>query len=398
MTAALNRARVLWGAALLSLVLGSIHAFSVLLLAMEQEFAISRSAASMTYSIALVSLAAAVLLGHRLYARLAPPAYVTMVGTLAAAGCLLAALIPSKAIAWLGYGLIFGGANGLGYGYALQFSGLALPERKGFAMGLITASYALGSAMFPVPLRMALDVGGWSAALLFLAICLLVFSGLSALSLSRSGMAFVADTSSSGRLATGTGRQIAWLWLSYCGAVTAGLMAIGHATGLVESGGSSVVWIVVAPIVIALANMVGSLLGGVLTDRIGGRVVLALLATLSAGTLLAMAIASHLAMTLIGLVIIGFTYGGTIAAYPAYISNRYGAATGTVVYGRVFTAWAVAGMLGPSAAGVLFDLHQDYRLALVLAAVTAAISLVLLLVRIRDASPGLDTAEDRVAP
>lgn len=124
------------------LVLGSLHAFSVLLLAMESEFDVSRSVASMTYSIALISLAAAVILGHRFYHRLIPPAYVAITGTLAAAGCVLAAISPSKAPIWLGFGVIFGAANGMGYGYALQFSGRALPERRGFAMGIITAAYA----------------------------------------------------------------------------------------------------------------------------------------------------------------------------------------------------------------------------------------------------------------
>lgn len=52
---------------------------------------------------------------------------------------------------------------------------------------------------------------------------------------------------------------------------------------------------------------------------------------------------------------------------------------GTSVYGRVFTAWAAAGLLGPSAAGMLFDRYQNYQFALVLAALAATISLALIL-------------------
>ena len=38
------------------------------------------------------------------------------------------------------------------------------------------------------------------------------------------------------------------------------------------------------------------------------------------------------------------------------------------IYGRVFTAWGAAGLLGPWLAGVLFDLSGDYRIALLVAA------------------------------
>ena len=130
---------------------------------------------------------------------------------------------------------------------------------------------------------------------------------------------------------------------------------------------------------IASANMAGSLLGGVLTDRMGGRSVLSWLALLSAVALLTMAVSHQLTSTLIGLAIIGLSYGGTIAAYPAYISHQFGASRGTIVYGRVFTAWAAAGLLGPSVAGMLFDRYQNYQIALVLAALAATISLALIL-------------------
>lgn len=373
-----NQKKALLGAALLTFVLGSLHAFSVLLLTMETEFSVSRSTASMTYSIALASLAAAVLFGHRLYHHVSPTVYVVTTGALAAAGCVLAAFASSSALIWLGFGVVFGGANGLGYGYALQLSGRAFPARKGFVMGIITAAYAFGAVVFPLPLRIAVEIGGWEVALLFLAVCLLSFSVIGAVILSRSQFAYFTEPDTPSLIASGVEVQVIWLWLSYCGAVIAGLMAIGHASGLAESRGGGSFWIVAAPVVIASTNMAGSLIAGVLTDRMGGRSVLAFLAALSCIALLAMAIATKLMPTLIGLAIVGFTYGGTIAAYPAYISQRFGAAAGTIVYSRVFTAWAAAGLLGPFAAGLLFDRYDNYQLALILAALGAATSLVLI--------------------
>ncbi|WP_417249153.1 hypothetical protein [Celeribacter sp.] len=193
----------------------------------------------MTYSIALASLAASVFWGHRLYDRVTPAIYVAIVGTVAAVGCAVAALGSSIVFAWIGFGVVFGGANGMGYGYALQLAGRAFPQGKGFAMGIATASYALGAVVFPLPLRIAIDFGGWTAALLFLAVCLVVFSAASALVLSRSLFMYFSGADGSVDIGVGTlsRPQTIWLWLSYCGAVTAGLMAIGHASGLTDSRG-----------------------------------------------------------------------------------------------------------------------------------------------------------------
>ncbi|SFO37971.1 Major Facilitator Superfamily protein [Roseovarius lutimaris] len=371
-----NRKGALLGAALLTFALGSIHAFSVLLLAIEVELLVSRSLASMTYSIALVSLAASVFWGHRLYDRATSATYVAITGTVAAVGCAMAALSSSIVLVWLGFGVVFGSANGLGYGYALQLAGRAFPQGKGFSMGIVTAAYALGAVAFPLPLRIAIDVGGWITALLFLAACLILFSAVSALVLSRSRFVYFSGVESDVDISNGTlsNTQTIWLWLSYCGAVTAGLMAIGHASGLTDSRGGGTFWSTGAPIVIAFSNMIGSLMAGVLTDKIGGRLVLAFLAALSCIALSIMATIAELNITIIGLAIVGFTYGGTIAAYPAYLSHRFGATQGTIVYSRVFTAWAIAGLLGPLSAGLLFDRFQNYQAALILAALGAAIS------------------------
>ncbi|WP_417249154.1 MFS transporter [Celeribacter sp.] len=124
--------------------------------------------------------------------------------------------------------------------------------------------------------------------------------------------------------------------------------------------------------------MIGSLMAGVLTDKIGGRLVLASLAGLSCVALLFMAAIAELNITIVGLAIVGFTYGGTIAAYPAYLSHRFGVTLGTIVYSRVFTAWAIAGLLGPYSAGILFDIFQNYQAALMFAAFGAAFSFLLI--------------------
>lgn len=382
----------LGGAGVLSLILGSVHAFSVLLLAMEAELDVPRSKASLTYSIALCSLALAVLTGHRLYSRVSPPLYATLTGAIAAAGCVLAGFSTSAPMIWLGYGVIFGGANGLGYGYALQFAGRIAPDRRGLAMGIITAAYALGAAVLPYPLQLAFEGGGWMAALLLLAACLLGGSILSAAMLWHAGLAYGTDDAMPRQRAPGLAGDTAWLWLAYGTSVLAGLMIIGHAAGIAEHRALSPAWIVAAPIVVAAANLPGSLLGGALVDRASGRRVLAGLATLTAAALVLMASLPLPVATLAGLALAGFAYGGTIAAFPAVISQRFGPDAGALIYGRVFTAWAVAGLFGPYLAGLLYHLKGGYTPALLIAATIAVVAVVLNWWRIRAHTPAIRSA------
>lgn len=359
---------VLIGTMLLSMVLGSIHAFSVLLPAMEQAFDVSRTEASLTYSFALIALSLAVLLGHRAYGRVPPAVFVMATGLLAAAGCLVAGFGGSLIVNWLGYSLLFGAANGLGYGYALQFAGQAVPAHNGFAMGAVTAAYAIGAVVAPMPLDLALQAGGLTGALELTAAGIFIVATVSALLLAWSGASY-----GHGRDDRATPvvevrvKTVTILWIAYACSVTAGLMAIGHATGIARTSGFSDWWVVAAPIVIALSNMVGSIFCGVLLDRIPGRAILCVLAVLSSCALFGMAAMGSVSVTMAGLAVIGFIYGGTISVYPAFISNFFGVAAGTVVYGRVFTAWAAAGLIGPACAGILFDLYADYRIALLIA-------------------------------
>ena len=72
--------------------------------------------------------------------------------------------------------------------------------------------------------------------------------------------------------------------------------------------------------------------------------------------------------------VVGFAYGAIIAVYPAAVTAHYGAARSARVYGRVFTAWGLAGLAGPWLAGALYDLSGTYSVALGLAALAGVVS------------------------
>ena len=365
---------VLIASSVLTLVLGSVHAFSVFLEPFEARFEASRASVSLTYSFALVALTLAVLVGHRIYGRTPAAILVASICLAAAAGAGITAFAPSLPVAWLGYSLIFGGANGLGYGFALQLSAQANPGREGLAMGIVTACYALGAAVSPLVFQAAIGSGGIEAAMLTLSLMLLGAIPVSCGLLYRTGVIYqVALPESADRPASPLS-HVPLLWLGYGTGVAAGLMAIGHATGIGRSAGLAPDILTAAPITIALCNMMGGLAGGWLIDRISKRLLLVALPAVSATALFALTIMTGQTAVLAGLSVIGFCYGAIIAVYPAAIAITQGTVAGARIYGRVFTAWGTAGLFAPWFAGYLFDRSGSYTVALATAGVLAITS------------------------
>lgn len=362
---------VLIGSVALCTGLGTVHGFSVFLSPLEAALGQGRGAISLTYSLALVMITALVLVGPRISGRLSPRAILALSGLGAALGAALAGLAQSVWALWLGFGLLFGAANGLGYGFTLQAAARVFPGREGFAMGVVTASYALGAVAAPALFTGAMAWGGVPAALNGLALCLVL---LCAVAILAYGPARIEVAPAARRSRPGT--SPVWpLWLVYGGGVLAGLMAIGHAAGIAALGAPGAApWI--APALLAASNLAGSLAGGQLADRIPAGRLLSALPGLSAGALGAMALWPGPLVVFAGLAVAGFAYGGTIAAYPAVIAKRVGAAASAAVYGRVFTAWGLAGLVGPWLAGLLYEGTGGYGLALGLAAAVAALAAV----------------------
>ena len=360
-------------ASLLAVVLGSVHGFSIFIVPLESVFGASRAMVSLTYSIALVTLTIAVLFGHRLFAKWLPGMFVFGVCLLAASGAIIAAFAPSLPVVWFGYSVLFGGANGLGYGFGLQIAGQIKPGREGFSMGVVTAAYALGAAVSPALFAFAVARGGFATAMIGLAGTLVLAAAVCAALLIASGVGFkTAGSNQSARKLPAASYVL--LWLGYGAGTIGGLMTIGHAAGIARTlHYDGAVW--VAPVAIAVSNLAGSLTAGRLIDRVLPLHLLAGLPLISVAGFLILAFANSATVMMACFAVVGFAYGGIIAAYPAVIAKTYGAMDSPRIYGRVFTAWGTAGLCGPWLAGRMFDLTGNYQFALATAGVLGFVSI-----------------------
>ena len=357
--------RSLVGCVLLSGVLGSIHAYSLFIESFESDLGVGRGEAGAPYSVALASLTVVVLVSHLLFRLVPGPLVVLIASGGAAIGLLLAASANSLAGVVLGYGVVFGAFNGLGYAFSLQRASESNPDRRGFALGLVTAAYALGGASTALVLDKQVAASGATSGLRWLALAIAVTGIVTSVLLTNNDSPVHGSPA---RLSSANLRILAPLWTAYLLAVLAGLMALGHAAAIVDDadgpGGAAVM-------AAGLASASGGLWIALVADRTATDRLLRLLPLGSAVVLVIAAVVSHGVVLMVAVAGIAFTYGALIAIYPLAVAQRFGQDGYSRAYGRVFTAWGTAGLVGPVGAGHLFEVTGSYRIPMLMAAVAA---------------------------
>ena len=351
---------VIAGCLLLSFILGSIHAFSLLLEPIETKFFVSRSFSSFTYSLALTSITAAVYFGSHIYKRFSPSIIVLIVMAFSTFGTLISAFSTSIYFVWIGYGIFFGFANGLGYGYTLQYSAIAIPESKALMMGLVTASYGLGSTIAPIFYNKTNLIGGFKNTMTCLSILFFIIIFFVFFLFRFSNLIFDLEKGFATKLKGYNPINKYLLWGIYGCSISAGLMCFGHAVGIAKSYYVSNDYIYFIPIIMGFVNMTGGILFSSLIKYFHYKNIILFLPILTTFSLLLLFLFPSKISVFIGLPLISISYGGIIAIYPSMINKLVGNNSGIKIYGFVFTAWGFFGLLMPFLAGKTFDMLNNY--------------------------------------
>jgi MFS family permease len=343
---------------------------------------------------------------------------------------------------WLGGGVI--GGIGLGLGYISPVSTLIkwFPDRRGMATGLAIMGFG-GGAMIGAPLATKLiaafhtpsGAGVWQAMLIMAAVYF-VFMVCGALGYRvpphgyhPKGEQMLAASSRSVPVSQAHKTPQFWLlWAVLCLNVTAGIGVLEMASPMLQEifGGSLIgqpvgfaqlsadqhkaIAAIAAGFVgfLSLFNILGRFFWASISDRIGRRLTFATffaLGILLYASVPTLAQTGSRALFAAVFAVILSMYGGGFATIPAYLADIFGTGFVGAIHGRLLTAWAAAGIIGPEiinwirqqqlAAGVVrakvYD-HTMYVLAALL-----AVGLVCNLL-IRPLGPGWFSAMPAAAP
>jgi MFS family permease len=151
------------------------------------------------------------------------------------------------------------------------------------------------------------------------------------------------------------------LYVQYACAATAGLMVIGHMAKIVavQSGNSIQIGFVFVAL-LATFNAGGRVVAGVVSDRIGRVVTVALVCLMQALAMFFFDQFSTIGTFVLGSAVVGFSYGACLSLFPATAADQWGTKNLGLNYGILFTAWGVGGVFGPVLAGRIADATGSY--------------------------------------
>jgi predicted MFS family arabinose efflux permease len=191
-----------------------------------------------------------------------------------------------------------------------------------------------------------------------------------------------------------------FMWVAYALGTSAGLMVISQLVPFAKSVGvSSAALATMGLVVGAAGNASGRILSGWMSDAIGRLNVLRLMIGLSVicMPLLYMA-GSNITALYILVFAVYWCYGTQLSVNASTTSDFWGTKNAGINYGMLFTAWGVAGIIGPRIGGVLFDKYKNYQAAFYWAAGLAAVALVCELLAKRPAIPAEANMKAATAP
>ena len=362
---------------LITFCMGTVHAFSTLIQNIEIQTGVGRMASSLVYSIALVNVTLAVFFGHILYRKFSHNLLILLITILPIIG-----LFFSSSQSWLGwiigYGFLFGLSSGLGYGLSLFIvSSITERDKLGYALGLVTASYAFGAVAFSMLYPFLFSYFGFIKGYIIglASLSSIVMIGLACYKFSnvRIKKELQADAPIQSR-----NSKIIPLWLGYFLGVFAGLMAIGHAVPLIISFGGSTLIAISSITLMTLGSAFAGIYAGWLVDRYGCKRPLLIILLINCLALIGLATITNVHLLIVLLVTIASIYGAVIAIYPTLVNHLAGKDLSAKIYGRVFTAWGAAGLISPSLAGWLFEKNNSYGSSILLAVSLSVIAVLII--------------------
>jgi OFA family oxalate/formate antiporter-like MFS transporter len=387
----------------MNLALGSLYAWSVFVAPLEKEFGWKRADTSAVFSWAVVVFAIAFIIAGRLQDKLGP-FKISIVGCiLLTVGFLLSARTTSLPYLIFTFGILVGIGNGFGYATPIPVMAKWFPDKRGLAVGLAVAGYGGGSAIFgPLANLYLIPHYGWRTTLVVLGVIFFVMTLAGAFLLKNppAGYRPPGWTPAPAAKAAATTYEFApgemWrtptaylMWVAYALGSLAGLMVISQLVPFAKSMKIPTEALQTLTLIVgATGNASGRILSGWMSDALGRLNVLRLMIGISAVAMpLLYLTGSNVTMLYLMVFIVYWCYGTQLSVNASTTSDFWGTKNAGINYGLLFTAWGVAGYIGPKIGGKLFDRFKDYKFAFYTAAVLAAVALVCELLAKRPTPP-----------
>jgi len=341
-----------------------VFSFSTFLKPLSAAFGWSRESVSASFGFAALTIAVCSPIIGRLLDRYPPrrivvPSLAIFGLSFASLGFLTPSLLHLYAVFIL-MGIVGNGSTQMGYSRAVSTWFI---RRRGLAMSLVMAGSATGAIIFPPLAQALIDRYGWRSAYFSLGAMTLILGLPLTVAFVRENPAF---------------------WIIVCSLFLGAISvngALTHLSPLLTDRGVPAHRAALVASSLGFSGFAGRLFTGFLLDRVfGPRVGLYMLGACALGVLLLSTVAST-GWALTAAVLIGLGLGAEADLTPYLLTRYFGLRSFSTLYGFTWTAYAMAGALGPVLMGKAFDATGSYQALLLLLAgatfVSAALYLLL---------------------
>lgn len=377
-----NRWFVVLGAVLIQLCLGAIYAWSVFTPALSSA-GWSRLETQIVFALGLVSFAVVMVFAGRLLTSLGPRKLAMAGGLTLGAGYVFAGAVGGTSF-WsvcLGIGLIGGAGIGLGYVVPIAVGMRWFPDKKGMITGLAVAGFGFGA------MGWVKAAGSWGGLIesqglettfiiYGIAYTTLILIGSIWMQQPPAGWQPPGFEAAASSVAKGQENfttkemfrtpQFYIIFITFAVSAGAGLMSIGlmklyPMEALQASGYSAIEASAIAGTAMAvffsLANGIGRIIWGILSDHLGRRRSVVIMTGSQALFLFAFTnMAGNEYLLYVGAALIGFNFGGNFSLFPTLTADIFGNERIGQNYPYIFLSYGVGGILGPMLGGSLGDM------------------------------------------
>ncbi len=378
----IKRLLVLPAAVAIQACLGGVYAWSAFAAPLRADFALTATQTQFVFGVTIAAFTLSMAVAGRWIGRFGTRRTALCGGVLFGIGH-LASAGSGGAFVWIltGSGGLVGIGTGLGYVSALTTVGQWFPRRRGLAIGVAVAGFGAGAILLSEVVSRLLQ-GGRPVLDVFreVGVAYAVVIVLAAALLFRAPPSAACPAEQVALTKPRLARDSLPLIVGMFGGTFAGLLVIGDLASLGLEGGLSPQWATAAIGGFAVGNAAGRIAWGWLADRVGYRTIPVSLLFLAVALIALHAARGRTGFFLTAATLSGFGFGANFVLYAAQTALRHGARGLATLYPRIFLAYGLAGITGPSMGGHLHDVTGAYApaigiavvLLLVAAGITAA--------------------------
>lgn len=377
-----TRAFTLLGTIITQFALGSVYTWSLFNAQLADKLSEPVSRVAFSFGILSLALAVASSLSGKMQERFGIRKVTIASGLMIGISLYLTGHATNLIMLYIFAGLLVGFADGTGYLMVLSNCVKFFPERKGLASACAIGAYGLGALAFKYILMYLLTTTGlemtfeiWG----FICMVMVIIGGMMMTDapkqeVKNNNAAGSRDYTLAEAMKCPQFWMLAVMFLTVC---MSGLYVIGVAKDIGENYVHLSMTTAAASVaIIAVGNLGGRLVLGVLSDRITRTKAIALALFVCLLGVCALLFAPASAMSFyFAVACIAFCFGGTITVYPSLVSDFFGLNNLTKNYGFIYLNFGIGSFIGSIVASLFGGFAATFYLMLGLLIVSLAISL-----------------------